>query len=336
MELKRIRIAQIGTSGNSHGCEIFRELNKLTDTFEVVGFAFPENERTKFPSLMNRFEGYREMTVEEILSDPTIEAVSVETEEIYLTKYALMAARAGKHIHMEKPGTPDGALFRELIDVVKEKGLVLSIGYIYRFNPKVIEAINKIERGDIGDVYAVEAHMDCIHDKSLRAWLELFPSGMLYFLGCHLIDLIYRIQGEPQAVMPLSCSTHRDDLVTDDYGMVVLRYPNGISFAKTCASEWGGFLRRQLVICGTKGTLEIRPLEYNGEGGTYADMVESHARGWSEPGEHTTSEPYDRYDNMLLRFAERVHGAEETVYTPDYELRLHSLLLQCCRKDDTK
>ena len=44
------------------------------------------------------------MTVEEILEDPDIEAVVVETEEIYLFKYASLAADAGKHIHMEKPG----------------------------------------------------------------------------------------------------------------------------------------------------------------------------------------------------------------------------------------
>ena len=44
-----------------------------------------------------------EMTLEEILNDPTIEAVTVETEEIHLTKYAIMAAEHGKMIHMEKP-----------------------------------------------------------------------------------------------------------------------------------------------------------------------------------------------------------------------------------------
>ena len=41
------------------------------------------------------------MTVDEILNNPEIEAVAVETEEIYLTKYALMVANAGKHLHME-------------------------------------------------------------------------------------------------------------------------------------------------------------------------------------------------------------------------------------------
>ena len=38
------------------------------------------------------------------MSDSTIKAVVVEAEEVYLTKYAVLAANAGKHLHMEKPG----------------------------------------------------------------------------------------------------------------------------------------------------------------------------------------------------------------------------------------
>ena len=97
--MKKIKVAQIGTSQNSHGNAVWNSFLKQTDLFEVVGYAFPENEREKFPAQAAAFDGYREMTVEEILNDPEIEAVAVETEEIYLTKYTLMAAKAGKHRH---------------------------------------------------------------------------------------------------------------------------------------------------------------------------------------------------------------------------------------------
>ena len=82
--MKKIRIAQIGTSENSHSNSIWNSFIKQSNIFEIVGYAFPENEREKFPKQAKAFEGYREMTVEEILSDPSIEAVAVETEEIYL------------------------------------------------------------------------------------------------------------------------------------------------------------------------------------------------------------------------------------------------------------
>jgi len=329
--MKKIRIAQIGTSKNSHGSPIWQGLLKEDDLFEVVGYALPENEREKFPQQMKAFEGFREMTVEEILSDPTIEAVAVETEEIYLTKYALMVAKAGKHLHMEKPGGTDLALFEELVGILKEKQLVFSLGYMYRFNTKIREALEKVQRGDLGKIYAVEAHMDCKHPAEVRQWLDNFPGGMMFFLGCHLIDLIYRIMGEPQEVIPMNCSTGFDGVTGQDYGMAVLKYPNGVSFAKTCACEPGGFRRRQLVICGEKGTIEIKPLEAYNEDGQYTVYHECFDENWHVDWQESRSEGEDRYDKMLRNFGEMVNG-KENPYTYDYELNLYKLVLKACGK----
>ena len=333
--MERIRIAQIGTSDNSHGNDIWCTLTRCTDLFDVVGYALPENEREKFPHRMSAFEGYREMTVEEILSDPTIEAVAVETEEIYLTKYALMVARSGKHLHMEKPGGREHEDFEELVRILKEKNLVFSTGYMYRFNPKVKEALEKIKRGDLGKIYSVEAHMSCKHKAHVREWLDAFTGGMLFFLGCHLIDLIYQIQGEPEEVIPLTCSTGIDDIHTKDYGMVVFKYPNGISFAKTCDNECGGFMRKQLVICGEKGTIEIKPIEVEKGKGQYTVSSEDYnvsGSDWSKPWLTSMTDVYDRYDDMMRNFAEMVRG-KENPYTYDYELNLHKLILKSCGRE---
>lgn len=333
--MKKVKIAQIGTSQNGHGTVIWKSLVKQNDIFEVVGYAFPENEREKFPSQQKYFDGFRELTVEQILKDPEIEAVAVEGEEIFLTKYALMAAKAGKHVHMEKPGGTSLAQFEEMIAAMKESGKVFSAGYMYRFNPKIREAMDRIARGELGRIYAVEAHMDCKHPKSLRDWLSTFPGGMLFYLGCHLIDLIYRIQGEPKAVIPLSCKTGFDDACGEDYGMVVFQYENGVSFAKTSACEPGGFLRRQLVICGEKGTIEIKPLEVipDGKGSMlYTVASESFATGWHEPWTTSKTEIFDRYDAMMRNFAEMVNG-KENPYSYDYELNLYKLILKACGKE---
>ena len=153
--MKKVRIAQIGTSRYSHGNSIWGSLVRQSDIFEVVGYALPEGEREKFPENMAAFAKYREMTVEEILNDPTIEAVVVETEEIYITKYALMAAKAGKHLHMEKPGGAELAPFEEMVGILKEKGLTFSAGYMYRFNPAVRAVLDRVKRGELGRIYAV-------------------------------------------------------------------------------------------------------------------------------------------------------------------------------------
>jgi len=330
--MNKIKIAQIGTSANSHGNAVWASLLKQKDLFDVVGYAFPENEREKFPTQAEAFRGYREMTVAEILNDPEIEAVAVETEEIYLTKYALMVAKAGKHLHMEKPGGVELSDFEQLIALLKSKKLAFSTGYMYRFNPKVMDALTKIKNGDLGEVYSVEAHMNCNHPPEMRQWLHNFPSGMLFFLGCHLIDLIYQIQGEPEEVLPLSTSTGIGGISTCDYGMVALRYKNGVSFAKTCDNELGGFMRRQLVICGEKGTIEIRPLEVLAEGGQYTVMREVLDSDWCSNGSISQTEVYDRYDAMMANFADLVHG-KENPYSYDYELGLYKLILRACGKE---
>lgn len=331
--MKKIKIAQIGTSRYSHGTSVWKSLLKQSDIFEVIGYAFPENEREKFPEQAKSFDGYREMTVDEILGDPEIEAVAVETEEIYLTKYSLMVAKAGKHLHMEKPGGTDFSDFKQLIELLQSKKLAFSTGYMYRFNPKIKEALKKVENGALGKIYAVEAHMSCKHDEEIRAWLENFPCGMMFFLGCHLVDLIYRIQGEPQEIIPLSCSTEIGGIHTYDYGMTVFRYPNGISFAKTCDNERGGFLRRQLVICGEKGTIEIRPLEVSAPGGGQCAVShECYETSWAPKWKTESCEAFDRYDGMMRNFAEIIRG-KPNPYSYEYELNLYKLVLKSCGKE---
>ena len=331
--MKRIKVAQIGTSKWSHGSGIWPTMANHPEVFELAGYALPENEREKFPDQMKCFEGYREMTVEEILSDPEIEAVAVETEEIYLTKYAIMVAKAGKHLHMEKPGGTSLADFEELVSILKEKKLVFSLGYMYRFNPKINEAIDRVKNGEIGKVCSVEAQMSCRHGEELRDWLKVFPGGMTFFLGCHLIDLIYRIQGEPEEIIPLNCSSGFDGVSGDDIGMAVFKYKNGVSFLKTTACESGGFDRRRLLISGEDGSFEIRPLEQYAEGGEmFTTLYECFGKEWSVPVTETRSELFGRYDKMMLNFAEMVRG-KENPFTYDYELKLYKLVLRACGKD---
>ena len=331
--MKKIKIAQIGTSLNSHGQGIFETLKKQSDIFDIVGYALPENEREKFPGRMDVFEGIREMTVDEILNDEQIDAVAVETEEIYLVKYAIMAAQHKKHIHMEKPGGTDLAEFEKLVSLVKENNLIFHIGYMYRYNPFLFELIEQVKRGELGEIISVEAQMNCHHPVELRNWLKTFKGGMMFFLGCHLIDLILKIQGTPQRIIPLNkCSGLNS--VGEDFGMALFEYKNGVSFAKTTAIELGGFARRQIVVTGSKKTVEIKPLEMysNPEGSStlYTDKTEYIKPGWLEYGNKSRSEIFERYDTMMASFAKMIRGEMENTNTPDYELELYKTVLKCC------
>lgn len=332
--MKRIRIAQIGTSSNSHGNDIFKTLKYHSDIFELVGYCMPENEAQKFPERMADFADYPELTLEQILSDPTIEAVAVETEEIYLTKYALLAVQAGKHIHMEKPGGLVLADFEDLITAALEKGNVLHFGYMYRYNPYIADLIQRVKRGELGDILSVEAQMNCIHPVQVRQWLQSFPGGMMFFLGCHLIDLILTIQGTPEKIIPLNKCSGLDVTDCKDFGMAVFEYKNGVSFAKASAVELGGFARRQLVVTGTKATVELNPLEEYVPGSgleyLYTVKTERSSTDWHAPAKKESCEPVNRYRNMMQFFAQLVRGEKQNPYSLQYELELYKTILKAC------
>ena len=328
--MRKIKVAQIGTSLNSHGIWTFNSLKKYPDVFDVAGFVLPENEREKFPERMEIFDGYRELTLDEVINNPEIEAVAVETEEIYLTKYAQMAADAKKHIHMEKPGGTDLAAFEKLIETVRKNNTVFHTGYMYRYNPFVSKLIEDIDNGELGDIISVDAQMSCLHPKETRQWLENFPGGMMFFLGCHLVDLIYRIQGKPKNIIPLSRASGVDGVTASDFGMAVFEYEKGVSFAKSSAVEIGGFERRQLVVSGTKKTVELKPLEWIVGDNQTTDRYTRETTDWYKKHEAETSEIYNRYDGMILSFGEMVRGEKENPWNYDYELELYKILLKAC------
>lgn len=336
--MKKIKIAQIG-AGHDHATAAITTLKLQNDIYDLIGYAVAEGDEEIYNANQSAYDGVKKMTVEEILNYPGLDAVCVETEDRNLTKHAIMAAEKGLHIQMDKPGGVDDAEFDRLIDLVKEKELVFHTGYMYRYNPAVIKLKEDIKSGKLGEIYSVEAHMSCLHTPKKRSWLGNYPGGMLYFLGCHLIDLVYSIMGEPDEVIPLNTSIGKDGVTAEDFGMAVMKYKNGVSFVKSTACELGGFSRRQLVVCGTKGTVEVKPFERLGGGelpGVFCvqqtGVREVFGEDWFADGEYHETEPYGRYDAMYRAFAEYVRGEKTNPFDYEYERRLHKLLLKACGK----
>lgn len=343
--MRKLKVAQIGV-GHDHADCIIRTLKYMSDVFEVVGVAVvPEdwgNAKKEPPFGRDEwaFDGVPRMTVEEILARDDLDGVCIETEDRALTKYALMAAERGLNVHMDKPGGISGEEFDRLVDTMKQTGKVFSLGYMYRYNPAVLKLMDDIRDGKLGTITCVEAQMSRVDTPRKRAWLGNYPGGMLYFLGCHLIDLVCRIQGEPLEVIPLSTCTHIDEVEAEDYGMAVFKYPHGVSFVKTTGVEIGGFERRQLVVCGTNGTVELKPFEW-----WTTDPVE----GWVSPqttgvreayerkssirGEYHDTEVTDRYIPMLAAFADYIRGTKVNPYDCEYERALHKLILKACGEE---
>lgn len=334
--MKKLKVIVIGL-GHDHAPPIFDSAISQNELFEVVAFAVPKEEELTFSERIEKYKklGIPQLSVSEALDIPGLDAAIIETEEHNLCKYAKMAVERGLHIHMDKPGSPNASEFYGLADEIKARGLIFSIGYMYRFNPVIRSAIERAKSGELGKIYSVEIQMSCEHKPEKRKWLARLPGGMMFYLGCHLVDMVYQIQGEPLEIIPCNASINADG--AEDFGMAVFKYENGCSFIKTAAAEPGGFFRRQLVICGERGTIEIKPLEFedekreSGRLDLYTEKREfSSAFNWNDTGTLTVSDMYNRYDSMMQHFAACVRGEKEPLFSVDYEKNLYRLLLKAC------
>lgn len=332
--MKPVKIAQIGLE-HDHSLQTLHSMCKQSDCFEVVGVW-----ETHGLQRQDRPFGVPNVSLEDLLNMPDLEAVTIETAELEATKYALMFAERGVAVHLDKPGSPDLDAFRSLIDLVLQKNIAFQMGYMYRYNPLFKQTLEMVRSGKLGSIFSVEAQMSVHHPAEKRQWLSRFPGGMMFYLGCHLIDLVLQLQGMPEEIIPLNCSTRSDGITAQDYGFAIMRYANGISFVKTCASEYNGFDRRQLVVCGSKGTIEIHPLEIKlGEDDDLKfskgkiTLQQDHPNDWKDSSNPMDEVPYNRYDNMMRAFARQIRHLEQNPYTPEYEYKLFQTLLCCCGKD---
>lgn len=330
--MKKIRVVQIGSS-HAHALGAIKTLRDLSNVFEVVAVGEPDEEKRKTLAENPLYSGLYICSVEEALNISNLDAAVIETDERDLTKYAYMAAKKGLHIQMDKPGGEDAEEFRVLIDEIKKQNIVFQPGYMYRFNPAIKKAMKLVKDGALGEIFSVEAQMSIDNGGDFDSYLSKFKGGMMYFLGCHLIDIVYKICGKPKKAHPFNYST--GGAQSKIFGMTAYEYENGTSFVKTVGNEVNGFMRRQIVICGTKGTIEIKPIEeFIPEDTDY--LVTSLRLSLKNEENHPNFDcseifrfpPYKRYDDMFLNFAALVNGNGRRWLSIDEELELFEFVIK--------
>ena len=321
----RIKIGQIGI-GHNHASEKMSALRRFPEIFEVVGVVEEDPVWFEKRSSMDAYQGLKWMSEEELLNTPGLQAVTVETDGHELVPTALRCIEAGKHIHLDKPGGEDMALFNTLIKNAKEKNLTVQLGYMYRYNSAIRFCNEAIQKGMLGNIFEIDAVMSRYDGDDYRQWLLNFEAGAMYIFAGHLIDLIVSMLGKPEKITAFPQKTRQDGLV--DNGFAVMEYPNGcLTTVRTSVVEVEGYKRRNFIVCGDKGTIEIQPLEPPRATITLLEPFED----WSA-GKHDIQlpPPEGRYDEHMKEFAKIVAGGIENPYPLEHELLVQRCLLEAC------
>ncbi len=320
----KLKIGQIGI-GHNHGEAKMLAVRKFPELFEVIGYA-EENERwVEKRASAPGYEGLSRLTVEEIIEGA--DAILIESDVWDLTKYARMCIDAGKHIHLDKPASGTLEEYKELLDTAEAKELVVQLAYMYRYNPAVKKCFEHINNGDLGEIYSINAEMSTFHKPDYKKWLTNFGGGIMYILGSHLVDLIVYILGEPKNITSFMKRTGLDGIDFEDNTLAVLEYERAIARIFVSSVEVNGFGRRQLMVSGSSGTVNICPLErpiimtYSDTGiadKTYED------RKIAISFEDNTAD--GRYDEMMQDFYAYVMGTKKNPFTYEHDYLVQKVL----------
>ena len=322
--MKRIKVGQIGI-GHNHGESKMKAVRKFPELFEVIGYA-EENERWLEKRGQNKgYEGLERLSVEEIIEKS--DAILIESDVWDLTKYAKTCVDAGKHIHMDKPASGTLEEYKGVLDTAKEKNLVVQLGYMYRYNPAVMKCFEHIKNGDLGDIYSINAEMSTFHPEDTRRWLTNFGGGIMYILGSHLVDLIVYMMGEPKKITSYLKRTGLGGIDLEDNNLAVLEYDRALARIFVSSVEVNGFGRRQLVVSGSRGTVNICPLE-RPITMTWSDLSIADKtyedRKISLPFEDHTAG--GRYDEMMQDFHAYIMGEKENPFTYEHDFLVQKVL----------
>jgi len=166
-------------------------------------------------------------TLEELLADPAVELVVVNTPNYTHYEYAKKALLAGKHVIVEKPFTVTEKEGLELIDLAKLTGKKLSSYQSRRFDSDYRTVKRVFDSGILGRLVEAELHYDRYTPTLSPKVHKETPgpgTGLLYDLGSHLIDQALQLFGDPDAVFG-DFASNRDNSKVDDYMEVLLFYP---------------------------------------------------------------------------------------------------------------
>ncbi|MEN8119292.1 MAG: Gfo/Idh/MocA family oxidoreductase [Bacteroidota bacterium] len=183
-------------------------------------------ERTKNISKEKVPEAKIVRSYKEILDDNEIDLVVVNTPNFLHFKMAKQALLHGKHVVLEKPFTNTVEEGKVLIELAKQKGLLLSVYHNRRFDNghKTVKQI--LDRKLLGDLKIFEAHFDRFRpEPGPKKWKEEENpgAGILYDLGSHLIDEALTLFGMPNAIYADLQIQRKNGQVTD-YFDIKLNY----------------------------------------------------------------------------------------------------------------
>jgi len=222
--------------------------------------------------LAKKYGGKAYASVEELLADKKIDAVSVCTSNVTHAEITIAALRAGKHVLCEKPMATTLADCEAMVRAAKTAGRALMIGQNQRLAKAHVKARELIASGLIGEIVGFRTTFG--HggpetwsvDPGQNVWFfdkNKAAMGAMADLGVHKTDLIHYLTGQVvvETTARLLTVDKRDasgNLIgVDDNAVCIYRLSGGALGSMTASWTFYGAEDNSTVLYGTKGIMRL-------------------------------------------------------------------------------
>jgi predicted dehydrogenase len=322
-----MRIAQLGTRhGHASG-----KWKALVDNPDVTATGVWESnpealERARASGRYGSAHSYA--TLDEVLGDASIVAVAVEGRNHESLAMAQAAVAAGKHLWYDKPAGDDWPGFVSLMEQARERGLLVQIGYMFRYQPGFEQIASWARTGRLGHIFAVRAHMSTHVNLHERTEQSRHLGGIFYDLGGHMLDQVVWLLGRPNGIISVLRNDATPQLPSySDNTVCLFEFDGALATVEIAAMEPRPMARR-FEVYGTRGSAITEPFDP----GKRLRLTLDEPTDDFASGEHLlplkTIRRQQMYERELVAFVATVEGRQPPDRPPEHELLVQETLLR--------
>jgi UDP-N-acetyl-2-amino-2-deoxyglucuronate dehydrogenase len=198
----------------------------------------------------------------ELLENPDLDVVSICTPSGMHAEMGIAAAKAGKHVIVEKPMAMSLQDADDLIQACEDNGVKLAVCFQNRFNPPVQKLRRALEEGRFGKLTHASAVVRWFrpqdyYDQAPWRGTRANDGGCLMNQSIHNIDLLQWMMGPVESVFGYTANNLRK-IECEDVGVAVLKFKSGaLGVIEASTTVYPENLEETLNIFGEKGTVVL-------------------------------------------------------------------------------
>lgn len=318
----------------------------LADNAELI--AVMDTNKTLAENCKEKYSAkYAFDNIEELLAIDEIQAVYIASPVFCHKEQAFAAAKAKKHILLEKPMGLTVAESQEIVDFCKKEGVKLSTGLMMRYHSFHQKMKELISEGKIGEIVSMRAQLTCWYPDMENCWRQnkkLSGGGALMDMGIHCADLLQYISGLEAKEVCAFAGTQTFSYDADDSGMLLMKMNNGaIGMVDANFNIPDEAAKCKMEFYGTKGSMMAEGTISQIEAGSVEVFMSDDSKGYDAAQERSELKAVNlevEFGNMYTKeveaFGNAIINDTEPVITAESGVAVQNIIEKAYASSESK